>query len=385
MIVNFSRTVPVLFGTGASMRTGLKAKELGVNKVMCVYDSGIKKAGIADKIINNLQSAGLNVVTYEGVKEDTPDTIVNEAAELGNAEQVEGIVCVGGGSSMDTAKAVNVLLNNPPPINKYYAGDGGKHDPGKVLILLPTTAGTGSEVTSVSVVSDTATGSKKGVMGPAATATQAIVDPELLLGLPANTTAITGMDALSHAVEALTSKGMNPMSDVLAEKAITLIVENISNSVKNGQDLEARNNMAFASLIAGIAFNDALPHWGHAIAHAVGGQFHVPHGVGCAAALPAAVEYVADAVPAKIRKIAAAMRISSVEELPPPELGAKVGEAIRELSREIGVPRLQEFGIEESALGKVVPVVLEDDCAMFGPKLASSTQVLWMLKKAYEY
>ncbi|MDO9533775.1 MAG: iron-containing alcohol dehydrogenase [Bacillota bacterium] len=385
MIVNFNRTVPVLFGPGAALRTGLKVKQLGVKKVLCVYDQGVKSAGIADKIVDNLKAAGIQVVIYDGVEVDPPDTNINNAAEMANTENVDGIVGVGGGSTMDTAKAINVLLTNPPPISRYYVGSGNEMKPGKVLVLLPTTAGTGSEVTPISVVSDTATHSKKGVIGPTATATLAIVDPELLVELPPKITAATGMDAFSHAVEALTSEGMNPMSDVLAEKAVELITQNLLKAVKDGSDLNARTNMSFASLIAGFAFTDSLTHWGHAIAHTIGAQFHIPHGVGCAVALPAVVEYVADAVPEKVWRVALAMGLSLPEDMPPLELGAAVAEAIRNLNRDVGIPSLKEFKVEEASLEQLPGAVLADDCAMFGPKRASAGQVLSMLKKAYEY
>ncbi len=383
MITSFSPTVPVLFGPGASLRTGLKAKQLDLKKVLCVYDRGIKEAGIAGKIVDNLEAAGLQVVIYDDVEIDPPDTNINRAAETVIAEKVDGIVAVGGGSTMDTAKGINVLLTNPPPISHYYEGLGNEHKIGKVMILLPTTAGTGSEVTPVCVVSDSATHSKKGVIGPGATATLAIVDPELLLGLSPELTATTGMDAFSHAVEALTSEGMTPLSDVLAEKAIELITQNLVNSVQNGSDLEARTNMSFASLIAGYAFSDALPHWGHAIAHTLGAKHHIPHGLGCALALPVAVEYVADAVPEKVRRVALAMGLLLPEGMPSAELGKTVSVAIRELGRELNIPGLNSFKIDFASLEQLSEGVLADDCAMFGPKRASARQVLSMLENAY--
>lgn len=385
MIYSFSRTVPVLFGPGALLETGQKVKQSGIQKVLCVFDQGVKNAGIAEKVIGNLEEAGLQVVLFDGVQADPPDTMINEAAKMANAEKVDGIVGVGGGSSMDTAKAINVLLTNPPPINLYYVGSGKEHKPGKFLVLLPTTAGTGSEATPISVVSDTPTRSKKGVIGPGTTASLAIVDPGLLLGLPPQITASTGMDAFSHAVEALTSGGMNPMSDVLAEKAVSLVTENLNKAVKDGGDLTARTNMSFASLIAGMAFSDALTHWGHAIAHTVGAHYHIPHGVGCAVALPAVVEYVADVVPDKVRRVALAMGLSLPETLTPAELGKAVADAIRNLNREVGVPSLKTFKIKEDSLEQLIDGVLSDDCAMFGPKQASAGQVLAMMKKAYEY
>ena len=384
MIVNFNRSIPILFGPGASLRTGLKVKQLGVTKVLCVYDQGIKNAGIAGKIVENLVAAGIKVVVFDGVKEDPPDTIINEAAEIALAEQVDGIVGVGGGSTMDTAKGINVLLSHPGPISLYY-GPGKAVNPGKVMVLIPTTAGTGSEVTSVTVISDTATKTKKGVLGPAVNATLAILDPELLLGLPSHITAATGMDAFSHAVEALTSGGANPMSDVLAEKAVALIAQNLLKSVQDGSDLTARSNMMFASTIAGIAFNDALPQWGHAIAHTLGSQYHIPHGIGCALALPAVIEYVADVFPEKIRRVAQAMGTELPENLSSAELGAAVAEAVREFNRQAGIPGLKELKVDEASLERLPGIVLADDCALFAPKRASAGQVLSMVQKAYEY
>jgi alcohol dehydrogenase len=363
----------------------LKVKQLGAKKVFCVYDRGIKEAGIAGKIVDNLKAAGLQVVSYDGVKEDPPDTMINEAAQIAAAEKVDAVVGVGGGSTMDTAKGINVLLTNPAPINQYYAGSGKPHQPGKILVLIPTTAGTGSEATNISVVSDTQSQSKKGVLGPAALAALAIVDPELLLGLPPKITAATGMDAFAHAVEALTSEGMNPMSDVLAEKAVALITRNLPISVQDGSNLEARTNMMFASLIAGIAFNDTMPHWGHAIAHALGAKFHIPHGIGCAVALPVAVEFVADAVPEKIRQAGLAMGLTLPEGMPPAELGAVVAQAIQNLNREVGIPSLKEYNVNEAAVEQLAGNVLADDCAMFGPKRASARQAQSMLKKASAY
>lgn len=385
MITCFNRSVPVLFGPGAALRTGLKVRQLGVQKVLCVYDQGIKDAGIAGKVVDNLKAAGLQVVSFDGVKEDPPDTMINEAAAIAAGAQVDAVVGVGGGSAMDTAKAINVLLTNPPPISLYYAGSGKPHQPGKPLVLIPTTAGTGSEATNISVVSDTQSHSKKGVLGPAALATLAIVDPELLLGLPPKITAATGMDAFAHAVEALTSEGMNPMSDILAEKAVALIVANLPQAVADGNDLKARSSMIFASLIAGIAFNDTMPHWGHAIAHTLGAKFQIPHGIGCAVALPATVEYVADAVPEKVRQAGLAMGLSLPQEMPPAVLGAAVAQAIRGLCRDVGIPGLKDYNVEEAALEHLAGAVLADDCAMFGPKRASVLQVQGMLKKAYAY
>lgn len=384
MISKFNRAVPVLFGAGSSLRTGLKVRELGCKKVLFMYDKGLAEAGIAGKVQENMRAAGVDIICYDGVVPDPPDYLIHEAAQLAQKEQVDGIVGLGGGSSMDAAKAVNVLTTNPPPINRYFDYSV-VQKPGIPLILLPTTAGTGSEATIMAVISEPAMNRKVSVLGPATIGTLAIIDPELMLGLPPKITAYTGMDAFSHAVEALTSNGMNLMSDTLAEKAISLIVRNLPVAVKDGSNLEARTNMAFASLLAGAAFSDTFVHWGHAIAHTLGAVYHVPHGVGCGLALPAVVEYVADVLPDKIRLIGAAMGLPVGAATPPGEAGKAVAGAIRHLNREIGIPSLKEYNVEQESLARLVVGVKADSSALFAPKLATGAQVYAMLAAIYEY
>lgn len=384
MISRFNRSVPVLFGPGSSLRTGLKVRELGCKKVLFLYDKGIEDAGIAGKLLENMKAAGVDAVCYNGVVPDPPDHMIHEAAELANREQVDGIVGLGGGSSMDAAKAVNVLTTNPLPINRYFDYSI-VQKPGMPLVLVPTTAGTGSEATIMAVVSEPATNRKVSVLGPATIGTLAIVDPELMLGLPPQITAFTGMDAFSHAVEALTSNGMNLMSDTLAEKAISLITENLPLAVRDGSNLTARTNMAYASLIAGMAFSDTFVHLGHAIAHTIGAVFHIPHGVGCGLALPAVVEFVAEALPDKIRVIGKAMGLHIDRGMPAAEAGKAVAGAIRKLNCEIGLPGLKDYNIPKESLPQLIAGVKADSCSLFTPRQASAAQVYAMLASIYEH
>jgi alcohol dehydrogenase len=238
---------------------------------------------------------------------------------------------------MDTAKAVNILLTNPSPIGKYLPGPGMSFaKPGKALILIPTTSGTGSEVTPIAVLTITERHAKGGIMGPACRASLAIVDPSLAAGMPPSITADTGMDAFAHAAEAITSIQANPMSDILAEKAIGLICAYLPKVVKDGTDMEARTNMSFAAMLAGYAFSDAITHFGHAIGHSLGAKYHIPHGNACGIALPGVMEFVAKAVPERVRYVGKAMGLDMPDTLSIEQTGKRVADAIRALSAEIG-------------------------------------------------
>lgn len=382
MTFNINHLTPVIFGEEASLETGKKLKEHGINKIFCVYDEGIKSAGVVDKIVSTIRAEDIEVVAFGGVLADPPDTIVDQAGEIGRKEGVDGVLGIGGGSSLDTAKAVNVLLGNPGSITGYF-GRGIPQNPCKPLFAIPTTAGTGSEVTAVSVISDTKGERKLGVSGPNCIPTLAIVDPSLTLGLPPQITAATGMDAFSHAAEAFTSVLHNPMSDILALEAMSLVAKYLPVAVKNGSNAEARSKMSFASTIAGMAFNDAAPHLGHAIAHTMGAKFHVPHGHGCGLAIPLVMEYVSDIMPDRVRAVGRAIGLEMKDDLSSQLVGTAVADRIRRLLQEIELPSLKDLGIQESGLKSIAEDTPGDVCAIFIPKKTTSEDVLKLLQKEY--
>ena len=381
MIFRIGPKSEVLFGEGASGQTGERTKLLGCSKVLCVYDQGVKDAGIVGPVVENLRKAGLEVVEFGGVLPDPPDTMVNECGELARKEKVDGIVGVGGGSTLDTAKAVNIMLGNPGPIESYYLPPGGpSHKPGKPLVLVPTTAGTASEITYVAVLSRTATGTKQGIIGPATIASLAIVDPLLTVGLPPAITAATGMDTFAHALEAYTAAGQNMMSDVLAEKAIELTVQNLPKAVKKGSDVEARTNMCFACLIAGMAFADAKTHFGHAFAHSLGARHHIPHGTGCAVVQPGVIAIVAELMPKKVRRVGELMGLALGNDLSSVDLGKKVSEGIAAFNKEIGVPTLRGLNITESDFVPLAEGLMKDVCFSFMPVKLDMEDVLKVIR-----
>ena len=382
MIYNIHPTPPILFGYGASEQVGAKLKEMGCKKVLVVHGSVIKRTGIADKILGLIQKEGIETVPYDKVVPDPPAEVVEEGAAFAKAQGIDGIVAIGGGSALDAAKAINVLLGNPSPVTQYF-DKSIPLKPGKTLVLIPTTAGTGSEVNAISVVSDTEKDIKSGVIGAPCVASLAIVDPIYTVGLPAHLTAVTGIDAFSHGIEALTSVAANPVSGILAERTIRLVYENLPKAIKDPDNKEIRSKLSLAAMIAGIAFNDAPPQLGHAIAHTLGAIFHKNHGELCSVAQPIVVEYVADQAPDKIKIIASAIGVD-IEGLAPVEAGEKVADAIREFTKSIGLPVMKDLDIDISEIEKVAPKVLNDDCAHFIPKEIDADTVLKLLKKTYE-
>ena len=384
MLFTINHLTRVLFGEGVSGKTGESLKEYGVNKVLCVYDQGLKSSGITGNIIKNIKEKNIGVVEFDKVKPDPPVQTIDEAADLAKKENVDALLGIGGGSSMDTAKAVNVLLGNPGSI-RTYLDRSVPQKPGKLVFAIPTTAGTGSEVTNIAVVSNKEEGLKQGLSGPNTTAKLAIVDPELTLDLPPGLTAAGGMDAFSHAAEAYTGFLSNPMTDLLAIEAIRLISKYLPVAVKDGSNIEARSKLSFASTIAGMAFNEAMVHLGHAIAHSMGAVHQIPHGLGCALSLPMALEYLSDTIPDRLRNIGDAMGLSLKNDLTDEALGKVVADAIRNMNKEIGLPGLNSLGFKEDALPNLAHEATRDICWFLLPKKIDEKEALRLIKKEYSH
>ena len=383
MAFNINHMTPVLFGEGTSLQTGERLKTLGCKKVLAVYDQGVKKVGITEKIIESIKEQEIEVAVFDGVKADPPDTMIDEGAEVGRNAKVDGVVGIGGGSTMDTAKAINLLLNNPGKV-KDYMGPGKELKPGKNLILLPTTAGTGSEVTMFAVITDTGDeNKKKGMAGPLVRANLAIVDPVLTAGMPPSITADTGMDAYAHAVEAIMGNNRNPMSDLLGEQAIMLVMKYLPKAVKNGKDMESRTQMSYAAMLAGYSFNDSLTHMGHSLGHTLGSIFHIPHGNACGVAMPEIIEYLAEDVPEPIRLIGKAMGLKIKATASAKEAAAQVAEALAAFNKKIGQKTLKELGVKETDLERVAQSAFDQGMWRLSPRETSAKDMLAILEKAY--
>ena len=280
MIGKFTFQAPssIMFEPGASRKNDELVASYGARRVMLVTDKGVRGAGLTGDAEASLGAAGIELSIFDEVVADPPSHIVEAAADACRAGRIELVLSIGGGSALDTAKLVAYLAKTPDRLYDIY-GVGlakGKRLP---LLLVPTTAGTGSEVTPIAIVTTPST-EKKGVVSPVLIPDWAILDPELTLGLPAPVTAATGIDAMVHAIEAYTSKvKKNPMSDQLARQALALLSANVRKVCQNGRDLEARAEMLLGSMLAGMAFANAPVAAVHALAYPIGAIFHVPHGL----------------------------------------------------------------------------------------------------------
>lgn len=381
--MEFMFSVPsfVKFGEGVAKGIGEEVKGFGAQKVFLVYDKGVKAAGIVDDIQASLKAAGIDVVEYDGVLPNPPDTIVEKAAETAKAAGVDAMVAVGGGSSIDCAKAINILLTNPSPINQYD-GIGMVKIPTKPLIAIPTTAGTASEVTGFSIITDTTQLKKMVIGGPFVGPTMALVDPLLTVALPPAITASTGMDALTHAIEAYVSKGAMIPTDINALKAIELIYANLAKATKNGQDVEARTNMILGSMLAGIAFNSAVLGLVHSIAHPLSVHCGLPHGVANACGLPYVMEFNAAVVPQRTKDIGLAMGLDIADKSA--EEGAAITvQAVKDLSVELDIPKLEKLGVKREQFDRISEDALKEISTFFNPREATKEDVLAILEKAY--
>lgn len=364
MIHQFSHSANIIFGWGAVSVLGEKVKELGCKKAMCVSDKGIEGTGITDKVIKSLTDAGIGVVLFSGVVADPPIEVVDEGGDLAKREGVDCLIGIGGGSSMDTAKAISILLSNPGKAKDYILAIPVRYDTKTPVILVPTTAGTGSEVTSVAIISRPDMNTKWSAF---VNTSYAIVDPELTLSLPKSVTANTGLDALSHAAEGMTTKFWGPHSDVFGEAAIRKIAKYFATAYNEPSNREARTEMMLAANFAGLAFSDPLCHVGHACADALSVHFHTPHGYNCGICLPAAMKVIAPAVPEKMAVIADALGVNLIGNETGAQLGDLVAGKMRQLMRAVGLKSLKEMGFKREDVLSFVPDVVSNHLSSYCP------------------
>jgi len=274
----FETTPRIICEQGGAGRLHEIVKAWGAQRVFVVTDRGLLDAGVVDGALDALKQAGLAVTVFSDVQADPPEAMVLQAVEAALASGADSVIGIGGGSSMDTAKLVALLAKTPQPLTEVY-GVGLAKGPRLPLIQVPTTAGTGSEVTPISIVT-TPSLEKKGVVSPLLYPDVALLDSRLTLGLPPAVTAMTGVDAMVHAIEAYTSRHKkNALSDTFAVKALQLLYGNIRSAVTDGSDAHVREQMLLGSLMAGIAFANAPVAAVHALAYPLGGHYHLPHGL----------------------------------------------------------------------------------------------------------
>ena len=379
-MMRYSQVCPVILGEGIVKELGSEAKKLGITKAFVVTDEIIAKGDGYKTCMSSLKDAGIETVEFTKCLPDPPSDVVHEASRIAKEAKVNGVVGIGGGSALDTAKGVNILFNNPEPVTQYFGAPPQK--PGYPLICIPTAAGTGSEVTIPGVLTNSQTGAK----GPAvfSPATLGILDPTMTITAPPSITATTGMDAFAHAAESMVTIAENPKSDLLACEAIKRITRSLPKAFDNGSDMDARTDMLIASNFAGIAFNDGMVQLAHAIGHSVGAKFHIPHGIGCALGIPVTMTYSATVKPDKVKMIGEAMGLSFGVDEGGEQIGGKVSAACANLMKRVKIPSFKELGYSRDDLLGIVDLVMSDVAFNFMPSSVSKEEVLAYLGSAYD-
>ena len=355
------------FGPGAVERVADEAGRLGARRALVISDPGVEQAGIAGRVRDLLEGAGVATALYAEVEPEPSVASIERALqvlqELQGAQEtsrkgpLDLLVGVGGGSALDSTKGVSLRLANPGPLQQYF-GVELVPQTGPPMILIPTTAGTGSEVTPNAIFDDTERRLKAGIVSHRLLASAALVDPDLTLGLPPGVTAASGLDALTHAMESYVAVKATPHTDLYALEATRLIGANLGTAVARGGHREARYGQMLGSFFAGIAITNAGTGLCHAMAYPLGSAYHVPHGMANALLLPAVLEYNMSADLPKFARLAGALG-EPVEGRSLRQAAAGAAAAVRALSREVGLPAgLREVGVPESALEGFVPGAL---------------------------
>jgi len=364
------------YGAGCVDSVGEVLQQKG-SKALIVSDPSMMKCGHLDRVTGILRKSGLEVVSYTDITGEPTDAMVREASRLFKEEKCDCCLAVGGGSALDTAKAVSIVVSEGKEIAEYQGYDKAqKRD--VFLVLIPTTAGTGSEVTKVTVITDTVRHVKMMIASLCLVPDVAVVDPMLTLTVPPNVTVFTGVDTLTHAVEAFISRKATPVTDTYAMEAIRLVAESLRRAWANGDDIEARSKMSLAAYFAGLAFSNASVNLVHGMARPLGALFGLPHGLANAVLLPSVMNFSWPAAPEKFARIAELMgeNVTGVTTLNAAQQAVR---AIERLCRDVEVPSVSELGIESSKLTQVARKMAEDALASGSPannpRRASADQI----------
>ncbi|MBO8437916.1 MAG: lactaldehyde reductase [Bacteroidetes bacterium] len=382
MINRFVLNEVSYFGPGARKVLPQEIKRLGLHKAFVATDKELIKFGVAGKVLSVLEEAGIPYEVFSEIKPNPTVSNVKAGVKAYAESGADFILAIGGGSSIDTAKAIGIITNNPEFSDVVsLEGVADTRRKSVPVIALPTTAGTAAEVTINYVITDEQNQKKMVCVDPNDIPAIAIVDAELMYTLPKGLTAATGMDALTHAIEGLITKGAWEMSDMFEIKAIEMINRYLETAVNNPSDAEARNGMAVAQYIAGMAFSNVGLGVVHGMAHPLGAIFDIPHGVANALLLPTIMEFNMPAALDKYVEIAKAMNVYAAG-MSKEEAAQAAVKAVKELSLRIGIPQhLTELGITENDLDRLATAAVADVCTPGNPREVNKEIILELYKK----
>ncbi len=370
-----------LIGIGSHKEVPDRMKSLGGKKTLLVTDKGITEAGLTKQITDLLEKEGLETVVFDKTVPNPTDDNVHKGMEIYQKNNCDSLITLGGGSAHDCGKGVGLVASNGGKIHDYEGIDKSNKSLPPYLAI-NTTAGTASEMTRFCIITDTSRKVKMAIVDWRVTPDMAIDDPLLMMGMPPALTAATGMDALTHAVEAYVSTVATPMTDACAIKAIEMVATYLRPAVANGQDMEARDGMCYAQYLAGMAFNNASLGHVHAMAHQLGGFYDLPHGVCNAILLPHVERFNLIAKIDRFVDIAKAMG-EQVDGLSKRDAAERALTAIEKLSSDIGIPRgLSELGVKEEDIATMTSNAQKDACGLTNPRCPKDEEVMAIYKAA---
>jgi len=378
--------VEILFGAGKVGQVGELLKSTGKKKAFLATDQGIVKAGIADKVIAALKSSGIEYVLFDQIMPDAPAHFAEEGYEILKRENCDSVIALGGGSTIDTTKAINMLRFNDGPILKYTEGPPAwaaiKPSPG--LIAIPTTAGTGSEMSDGVILIDE-NHLKKTILSPVVMPEYSILDAELLVGVPPHILASTGVDALSHLVEGYFSTLANDMTDIICLAGAAAVIRWLPVAFNDPNDIESRANLMACSSLGGWMLANVHTNTGHSISHVLGSLFGIPHGFGCAYGMPPVTAFNATVIPEKTRKVGELFGLKFTGKESPEEIGVMTRDAMVHFRDGIlKMKPARDFAIDRSKLPQAAEMVTKEAFQMFNVREVSAAQALEMLEYIFK-
>ncbi len=385
---NWCNRPRILYAPAIRSEVGYEMGQLGGKKVMIFTDRGVREAGVTEMVVAAARKGGLQIAgIFDAILQDARIDIINQGAAFYREAGADSMIVVGGGSVMDTAKAVNIMIGQGEEDFQPLADQAGLYEGAVPLpphIAFPTTAGTGCEVTQAMVVLDTKALIKLSVTHPFCNADVAMLDPELTINLPARITAQTGMDVLTHAIEGISSRGAQPISDALGLHAIRLVFTNLPIVIEEPQNIEARGNILIASTMAAMCFINSMLGAVHATAHALGARYGIPHGLANAVMLPAVMAFNSEEIPERFLMIADAIGIDT-RQLPPIEAAIQAVAAVSKLKQDIGITEtLADLGVPaaESDLRELAELAAGDGQISYNPRYLEEEDIMNLYRNA---
>lgn len=377
----FSMPTVNLFGQGVAKEAGPRLKNLGVKKALIVTDAGLHEMGVSEEIAKILREAGVEAAIFPKAEPNPTDKNVEDGVAAFEKEGCDALVSLGGGSSHDAAKAIGLVASNGGTIHDYEGVDKSKN-PSVPLVAINTTAGTASEMTKFTIITDLERRVKMAIIDMHVTPTLSINDPLLMLKKPPRLTAATGIDALTHAIEAFVSTNATPITDACAIQVMKIVPKYLPRAVANGMDVEAREQMVYAQFLGGMAFNNASLGYVHAIAHQFGGFYNLPHGECNAILLPHVCRYNMIARTERFAEIAEHLG-ANVEGLSEREAAEKAIETIEQLARDLNIPEgFKEMGAKEEDIQELAENAMKDVTSLTNPRKPNLEDVMQIIRNA---